>query len=42
MNSDGRGGFKRKGPRLIIVHAGGEAGWTDLIFNQRPVITTVK
>ena len=41
VGSDGRGGFKHavgKGPRLIIVHAGGEAGWTsktDLIFRVK-------
>ena len=41
VDSDGRGGFKHavgKGPRLIIVHAGGEAGWTsktDLIFRAK-------
>ena len=38
VDNDGRGGFKHsigKGPRLIILHAGGVAGWvskTDLIF----------
>ena len=41
VDINGRGGFKHavgKGPRLIIVHAGGEAGWTsktDLIFRAK-------
>ena len=41
VDGDGNGGFKHpggKGPRLIIVHAGGEAGWiskSDLIFRAK-------
>ena len=41
VDNDGRGGFKHsigKGPRLIILHAGGVAGWvskTDLIFRSK-------
>ena len=41
VDSDGKGGFKHavgKGPRLIIVHVGGVAGWTaktDLIFRAK-------
>jgi hypothetical protein len=41
VDSDGTGGFKHavgKGPRLIIVHTGGEAGWTsktDLVFRAK-------
>ena len=41
VDSDGTGGFKHsvgKGPRLIIVHAGGVAGWvskTDFIFRSK-------
>ena len=41
VDKDGTGGFKHsegKGPRLIIVHAGGVAGWvskTDLIFRAK-------
>ena len=41
VDADGTGGFKHsmgKGPRLIIVHAGGVAGWVtkaDLIFRAK-------
>ena len=41
VDADGEGGFKHsmgKGPRLIIVHAGGVAGWvskSDLIFRAK-------
>ena len=41
VDNDGTGGFKHsigKGPRLIILHAGGVAGWvskTDLIFRSK-------
>ena len=41
VDSDGRGGFKHtvgKGSQLIIVHAGGEAGWiskADLVFRAK-------
>lgn len=41
VDAEGNGGFKHsqgKGPRLIIVHAGGVAGWiskSDLIFRAK-------
>ena len=41
VDADGKGGFKHsmgKGPRLIIVHAGGVAGWiskADLVFRAK-------
>ena len=41
VDSDGTGGFKHptgKGKRLIILHAGGIAGWlsqTELIFKSK-------
>ena len=40
--SDGKGGFNGKGPRLMVVYAGGEAGWTSNSFSDqnRRVVTT--